>query len=52
MQITFGFTPSEAIAVTEKIILNVTEEEPRITSVHAIGKYPYLSVDNEIVDFG
>jgi hypothetical protein len=37
-----SYTPKEATTIISNIILTVTNEQPIISKVSAIGKYPYI----------
>jgi len=48
---TISFTPKEAVVVIATVILNVEGEEPKIIKVSAIGKYPFITINQTKLKF-
>jgi len=42
----------EAKAITEEVILKISNENPKIIKIHSIGKYPYISLNTHDLKFG
>ncbi|KAL4426641.1 hypothetical protein ABPG74_018719 [Tetrahymena malaccensis] len=46
-----SYTPKEATAIIGNVILNLPYQQPIITKVSAIGKYPYISLSTQKLNF-
>lgn len=46
-----SYTPTEATTIISNVILTVTNEQPIISKVSAIGKYPFVQLNTSKLDF-